>query len=137
MRNTAEYHVGSRSRLEADSTWLYRDAGLQDRDRGAHRQESFRTLNTWWLRAGAAAATKKGLSSSAEQGCGLLPGGGGRGWVTCSRVPGVQLPAACSAEGSSSVSAGTEASEKTPACLTTRLTVRMSQHLCPCLLVSG
>lgn len=35
-RNTAEYHVGSRSRLEADSAGLYTDTSLQDRNREAH-----------------------------------------------------------------------------------------------------
>lgn len=70
-------------------------AGVQDKDRTAHGQESFRTLNTWWLRAGAAAATKTGLSSSApEQGCGLLPGAGGRGSRHVQLCP--WSPASCS-----------------------------------------
>lgn len=87
--------MGSSS-LEADRTGLYRDAGPQDRGRGAQGQKGSEALNTCWLRAGRAATTKRGCSSSAAQGCGLLPGGGGRGRVTCGRVPAARLPAAVS-----------------------------------------
>lgn len=97
-------------------------AGVQDRDRTAHGQKSFRTLNTWWLQQPRHVCLHLLLSRAV----GSFPVQADVGRVTCSRVPGVQLPAACSAEGSSSSSSGTEASENNSASHVTCLTA------CPC-----